>query len=407
MTTKSNRALAFLYAIAHRSAQYSSSLSRIAQAGIRQAILATFMSVLISTLAVAAPAPSVRLMKVPDGGIQPQAVMDSEGVLHLLYYKGEPKSGNLFYVRKSKGRASFSKPLQVNSIGGSATSNACISGGQLAVGKNGDVFVTWNASGAVKDRDYVVFYTRLVGDHKAFEPQRNLLKQRLFIDGGGSVAADSNGNVYVFWHAWTEGKSEADGRVYLAKSDDEGKTFADARPIDAGLGTCACCSMKASLAVNGNILVLYRAAEHSTKRDTILLTSNDGGRSFASKIMQSWDGNSCPMTLFSFAPFGDDSLASWESPGVVNIASVKGADRFPRIEAGKSSKYPTIAVDRNGAILLSWIEKEAWNKPGEARWQTFDEKGTSTSKICTQKGIDVWSFTSAIPDPDGGFVLLH
>ena len=37
----------------------------------------------------------VTLIRVPDGGIQPQVAVDSEGVLHLIYLKGDPGSADI------------------------------------------------------------------------------------------------------------------------------------------------------------------------------------------------------------------------------------------------------------------------------------------------------------------------
>src|SRR5438094_431454 len=62
----------------------------------------------------------VVLVKTPDRGIQPQTVVDAKGNLHLLYFKGEPKAGNLMYVRRDAGKADFATPIQVNTQDGSA-----------------------------------------------------------------------------------------------------------------------------------------------------------------------------------------------------------------------------------------------------------------------------------------------
>lgn len=43
----------------------------------------------------------VSIVRVPNGGIQPQAVRDGAGTLHLLYYAGDPMLGDLFYVKSS------------------------------------------------------------------------------------------------------------------------------------------------------------------------------------------------------------------------------------------------------------------------------------------------------------------
>ncbi len=40
----------------------------------------------------------VRVVSVPAAGIQPQAALTDE-ILHLVYFAGDPKHGNLFYTR--------------------------------------------------------------------------------------------------------------------------------------------------------------------------------------------------------------------------------------------------------------------------------------------------------------------
>lgn len=49
----------------------------------------------------------VKLLRTPEGGIQPQVIRDSRGVVHLIYYRGEAAQGDIFYVRQSRGSRSF------------------------------------------------------------------------------------------------------------------------------------------------------------------------------------------------------------------------------------------------------------------------------------------------------------
>src|SRR5687767_6989100 len=79
----------------------------------------------------------VTLIRTPDAGIQPQAAMDDKGVLHLIYFKGEPGAGNVFYVRREPGKGSFSAPIQVNSQTGSVIAAGTVRGAHIAVGKRG------------------------------------------------------------------------------------------------------------------------------------------------------------------------------------------------------------------------------------------------------------------------------
>src|SRR5216684_695610 len=96
------------------------------------------------------PARKVTLMRVPNGGIQPQVSVDAAGTVHMVYYKGDPGHGDLYYVRSRDGGVTFSAPLQVNSQPGSAIAAGNIRGAHIALGKslgkNARVHVAWNGS---------------------------------------------------------------------------------------------------------------------------------------------------------------------------------------------------------------------------------------------------------------------
>src|SRR5579875_2903044 len=139
----------------------------------------------------------VKRLRVPNRGIQPQAIVDGKGILHLIYYQGDPRHGDIFYVRSSNEGGTFSRPLRVNSVQGSAIAIGNIRGAHLAVGKGERVHVAWNGSGRRGPADEGMFYTRLNDKGTAFEPQRNVITSAKGLDGGGSVAADDSGNVYV------------------------------------------------------------------------------------------------------------------------------------------------------------------------------------------------------------------
>jgi hypothetical protein len=104
-----------------------------------------------------------------------------------------------------------------------------------------------------------LYYTRLNDAGTAFEPERNVLTFAYGLDGGSSVAADSQDNVYVTWHAAQPGADteagEGDRAVFIARSTDEGKTFQREIPaIAKPTGACACCSMRASPIPKGTSL---------------------------------------------------------------------------------------------------------------------------------------------------------
>jgi hypothetical protein len=360
----------------------------------------------------------VELIRTPDEGIQPQAAVDAHGVLHLIYYKGDPMDGDLFYVRREPGRHDFSSPIQVNSQPGSAIAAGGIRGAQMAVGKKSRVHVAWNGgAGAVRpllngEEIIPMLYTRLNGQGTAFEQERNLITRAAGLDGGGAVAADSAGNVYVAWHGSPPGNQSGEGgrAVFVARSLDEGKTFQSEREADPEpKGACACCGMRALAGRDGGLFILYRSAYEMLNRDSILLSSEDGTR-FEAVELDKWNIGACPMSGFGLAEGNNGVLAAWETAGQV---SFKNLSAFPRISepvpapgTGKR-KHPALAVNSDGGILLAWAEGTGWARGGRVAWQLFDQHGQPMGKSQTAEGLPVWSFPSAAASRDGRFLLVY
>ena len=191
--------------------------------------------------ASAVTADPVRIVPVPAKGIQPQIALDG-GVLHLICFTGDPKNGDVFYRRSKDFGRTFSSPIQVNSQAGSAIALGAIRGAQISVGKGGRVHVAWNGSDVAAPRGpknsesgqpgSSMLYARIDDGGSAFEPQRNLMQETFGLDGGGSVTADHNGNVYVGWHGKAPGakQGEAGRQVWIAQSRDDGRSFEKEHP---------------------------------------------------------------------------------------------------------------------------------------------------------------------------------
>jgi hypothetical protein len=252
--------------------------SRIVPVGLGLAVLAALPA--CRTVAVqGAPESKVTVARTPNEGIQPQAVTDAQGRLHLLYYKGSAAAGDLFYVRADRPGSAFAAPIRVNSQPGSAVAVGTIRGGQLALGKGGRIHVAWNGSNEALPKPALqgapMLYARLNDAGTAFEPQQNLMLGTKFLDGGGTVAADANGHVWVAWQAAPpEGRNDGDRRLWIAHSSDEGKSFSPEAPaFDEPTGACPCCSVKAFADSKGTLRVLYRIAQKKTDRGMYLLSS--------------------------------------------------------------------------------------------------------------------------------------
>jgi hypothetical protein len=361
--------------------------------------------------------PAVSLLRVPEGGIQPQ-VVEQDGVVHLIYFAGDPQKGDIYYVKSRDYGRTFSRPLRVNHTSGSAIAVGNIRGAQIAVGRNDRVHVAWNGSSAAEPRgpagESPMLYARLNDAGTAFEPERNVIQAAYGLDGGGSLAADSKGNVYVFWHAPLIGqKGEANRRVWMAKSSDDGRTFArEVVAFPNATGACGCCGMRAYADSANNVYVLFRSATDVVNRDIWLLTSTDKGRSFHGEDISKWKIGACVMSSASLAPSPDGVLAAWETEKQTWFAHIRpGTNTISQPVAAPGSpinrKYPVIASNSRGETLFAWTEGTAWKRGGAVEWQVYDQDGHPQSATGKTDGVPVRSLVAAFAKPDGGFVIIY
>lgn len=365
---------------------------------------------------------NIRFCRVPASGIQPQVAIDSRGALHIVYYTGDPYHGSLYYARSEDGGATFSPAMPVNQ-GGSAIAAGTIRGAQLALGKRGRIHVAWNGSnnnGPLNPDSgklgAPMLYTRLNDSGTAFEPQRNLMLHSFGLDGGGSIAADSSGNVYVAWHgiAASEAKmpgkeGEARRRVWIIQSEDEGKTFSsEKRAWAEETGACGCCGMKLFADLKGEVFALYRSATEGVHRDIYLLSSSDRGKSFQGKLLHKWNINACPMSSMDFGANANHVVAAWETGGQVywaRIDSGRAGEPIAPPGEGKGRKHPRVAVNERGDVILVWTQGTGWAKGGSFAYQVYDRTGKPTQNG-EFPGIPVWSFAAVVARPDGGFSIV-
>jgi hypothetical protein len=367
------------------------------------------------------PSPAgVRLLQVPDGGIQPQAVVDDRGVTHLIFFKGDPAGGDLFYARLDPGAKRFAPPVRANSQPGSAIAIGTIRGGQIAVGRGGRVHVAWNGSNGARPRNPAgsnpMLYTRSDPAGKAFESQRNLMQKTSALDGGGTIAADREGNVYVAWHGRTEddGPGEAHRRMWVARSKDDGATFTAEEPaIHRETGACGCCGTRALAGRDGTVYLLYRAATDGVDRDMYLLHSEDHVARFDGVSISPWRTDGCPMSSASMADSELGVLAAWETKGEIFFTRIDPRTHraSPPIAppGGKGNrKHPAVAGNARGDVILAWAEDTGWQKGGSLAWQVFDRAGKPIGiEGRIKAGVPVWGLGTVVAQPDGAFAIIH
>lgn len=357
---------------------------------------------------------TVEVKRVPNGGIQPQVTVDQNGTVHLVYFKGDPAEGDLFYVRSKDGER-FSSPIRVNSVPGTAVAIGNIRGARIATGRRGNVYVVWNGSAKLGNpalgRSPMLF-SRLNETRTAFEPERNLIQKAYGIDGGGGIAADRQGRVYVFWHAPSPGKQgEEFRRVWMARSEDSGRSFEPERVAwDQPTGACGCCSLNAHADAAGRIYVLFRSAEAITHRDMYLLESRDHGSTFQGSNISKWNVGYCVMSSEAFATGPGGTFAAWETEKQVHFGAINPAVNTARDSAisadAASQKYPSLAVNNKGLLLVAWTEGMGWKRGGSVHWQLLNSAGKRLKQTGAADGVPAWSLVAAYPRRDGTFVVL-
>lgn len=236
--------------------------------------LPTLALALLPTLAHA----EVKTLRVPNRGEVPEVVLDSSGILHMTYGKGQP--GNAFYVQSRDLGKTFTKPVQLNREADTA-GTGMERGPKLALGKDGVIHVVWLR---FYKKGGGVCYTRSTDGGKTFEPERNLTEVRPAWDNA-TVAADGDGNVFALFTGQFPGmgddpNSPTASPIIAVRSTDNGKTFGKPELVkhDYPGRACGCCRLEATVA--GDALYIAFRGGYQSLRDPWLLKGKKSDNDF-------------------------------------------------------------------------------------------------------------------------------
>lgn len=365
-------------------------------------------------------AASVVLVRTPSKGVQPQAMVDPSGVIHLVYLTGDAGASDVFYTTMEPGKIAFEPSIRVNSEPGSAIAMGTVRGAQLASGRDGRIHVAWN--GTMKARPEnpnggsPMLYSRSDPARTRFEPQRNVMTRSSALDGGGTIAADARGHVLIAWHGRLKGSPEGEQnrRMLAARSDDEGVTFDPEAPAwSQETGACSCCGTRARADANGSFTMIYRSAQTSMDRDLYILTSRDQGKTFKGRPLDPWKVGMCPMSTTALTEGPDGLVAAWETQGEVFMAKIdretgraKETTHPPGISGRR--KHPAVESNGRGECLLAWTEDTSFTHGGSLSWRLFDPSGKpTTTSGRVADGIPHYSHPAVVTRKDGSFLIVH
>jgi hypothetical protein len=373
--------------------------------GYRLAIAAVLLLLLATATACGQTVEigAVDTIRVPDEGRLPYTVLGDDGTLHMVYTQGDPSEGDLLYVSRRPGATEWATPLRVNSAPGTVTGIGPVDGGQLALGPDGRVHVTW-----MRMAPPAFFYTRSNEDGPGFEKQFDIASD-YGVEAGPALTVDQDNNVYLFWHAGSG--EDATRVVYLAVSRDGGLVFEPPRQVNAAVeGACACCALAASTDGAGTIRVSYRGARENIHRGQRLLTSHDAGVTFTDQLLQPWDVGACPVAVPSLHSSSSGTTVAWETQGQVQFVRVDRLNEIaiPTGKAALRRKNPTIAVNPRGETLIAWADGSGFRSGGTLHWQLFDSDGQpGETGPDNETVVPENSRPAATTRADGGFVVVY
>ena len=384
----------------------------------RLSVLFTLMLLSLAIRAHGEGDVNVETIRVPNGGSYPQALTDRAGRIHLIYVNGDPMRADVYYVRSDDSGKSFSRPIVVNSHPQSAVITGTVRGPHLALGRDDRVHVAWmgsdKAQPRVNGKAAPMLYTRMNDAGNGFEPQRNVIQAHPGLDGGGSIAADVEGNVCVAWHAPDGGEGEENRNVWIVRSEDEGRTFGQEMAVlPKKVGVCGCCGMRIAATEKGKVYIVVRSANESVNRDIYLLASDDYGKTFKVAVVDPWKVGTCVMSTASFSATAQRTVVAWETQEQVRLAAMDSKSTvlgvpIPVAAKNKVQKHPAVATNGRGQSIVAWAVGTGWNKGGSVAWQAFDADGQPIVKQSGERGgLPVWGVPAVVGLPDGSFRIIY
>lgn len=360
---------------------------------------------------VPAAAPAVQVIHLPENALVPDVAVGEDGAVHVVYGLGD----HAWYVRSADNGVTFTAPVAVNSSG-KVQLTMGERGPKIALAKDGAIQVVWQNRWAPGVKTHAQ-HARSADGGKTFTSPTQLSN----VPGvdGATLAADASGNVIAFWHVFDPPQKEVrDGHwIYLARSTDNGATFAPAERLRLANGkdlACSMCLMRARIGADGRVSLAFRTAENNI-RDFYVLKSKATENAFtAIRVNQdNWHLETCPMCgpELSIDPKGDAYCAFMSKHKVYWSVLPAGHEAFtlhvPTPENQADEIYPEAVSNGKGDVLMIWqVGPMAIDKKATVHWALYIADGAYTGQTAQLGTTTSGTKPTALVDRDGGFHII-
>ncbi len=273
-----------------------------------------------------------------------------------------PFAADLQFSVSRDGGATFAAPIRVNDD--QASINHSFENVHAA--PDGTVYVAWlDNRGKEKSGAGAQFACSRDGGRS--------IEKNMTIDGMAcpccrpSAAIAPNGDLWVAWRKTFEGNVRD---IVLATSTDQGKTFSEPMLVQKdGWAFPACPHRGPSIGFDrfGRLYVAWYTEGTDEQPRLFLATSDDQGKTFSAPLSLHTSTTSLPDQLKMAVHPDGAVVAVWEEVTgvrkrtVMRVSMDRGQSFGPvlALSDGAKAEYPTVAVHESGAVAVSWTE-HAW-----------------------------------------------
>jgi hypothetical protein len=353
----------------------------------------------------------VNVVTAPAGSFVPDVVMDTRGVLHMVYARNK----NAEYIRSADNGTTWTRPVLV-ATEGAVEFRMGERGPKLALGRDGIIHVVWADWWEPGVKTYVR-YARSRDGGMSFE-SRKTVSSMSGVDGV-TVAAGGAGNVVAFWHvnAPPQSKIPAATWLHMARSDDDGASFHHDEPVQIdNLSALACsmCMMRARVGSDGDMHLAFRSAEENIRDFYVLKGRVTGNQFHALRVNRdNWKLRSCPMCgpELTVGPDGREYCAFMSRHRVywsVSDERITGYRLQVATPAPEDDEiYPTAVANRAGLVLLVWqVGPMSTTGKATVKWACYGRDGRPTGEQGTVGTTTSGTKATAFVGTDDNFSIV-